>query len=77
MVPRIDDGSANLDESILMTKIVIADDTKPMLARPHQLGLNSRVTADTLTNQVFELERGLVKKMLYQISVLELIFALI
>ena len=33
-----------------------------MIPAPHQLGLDSRGTADTLTNQVFELERGLVSE---------------
>jgi len=59
IVPGIDDGSANLAESLAMARMAEADDTKSLVATPHQLGTNSGVSADAIRQGVANLQTAL------------------
>lgn len=59
IIPEIDDGSANLAESIVMANQAIEDGTKSVVATPHQLGSNSRVTAEAIKTGVLSLRKEL------------------
>jgi protein-tyrosine phosphatase len=50
IIPYIDDGAANLSESVLMAKEAFEDGTTSLVATPHQLGTNSRVSVDSIKN---------------------------
>jgi len=52
IVPNIDDGATNLHQSIIMARTAVEDGTKAVIATPHQLGSNSRVTADAIKNGI-------------------------
>ena len=56
MVPGIDDGSANLAESITMVQMALEDGTTSLIATPHQLGKNSHVTAEIIKDTVESLQ---------------------
>ena len=51
IVPNIDDGANNLNQSIIMARTAIEDGTKALIATPHQLGSNSRVTVDAIKKE--------------------------
>ena len=59
IVPGIDDGAADLAESIAMARMAEADGTKSLVATPHQLGNNSHVTAEAIRRGVADLQRAL------------------
>ena len=56
MVPGIDDGSANLAESITMVQMALEDGTTSLIATPHQLGKNCHVTAEIIKDTVESLQ---------------------
>jgi len=59
IVPGIDDGSANLAESLAMARMAEADGTKSIVATPHQLGANSQVSAEAIRQGVADLQNAL------------------
>ena len=59
IIPCIDDGAKNIVESILMANKAVSEGTKALIATPHQLGSNSRVTADAIKNGVSLLQNQL------------------
>ncbi len=59
MVPGIDDGSANLAESIVMAKRAVEDGTTSLIATPHQLGKNRHVSAEVIRNGVESLQTAI------------------
>ena len=59
IVPGIDDGSANLAESLAMARRAFADGTKFLIATPHQLGTNSQVSAEAIRQGVTDLQTTL------------------
>ena len=59
IVPGIDDGSANLAESLTMARMAGADDTKSLIATPHQLGTNSGISAEAIRQGVADLQTAL------------------
>ena len=59
MVPSIDDGSANLAESITMLRIALEDGTTSLIATPHQLGKNRHVSAEMIRNGVESLQAAI------------------
>jgi protein-tyrosine phosphatase len=59
IVPAIDDGAADLAESIAMARMAWADGTKCVVATPHQLGNNSHVTAEAIRQGVADLQAAL------------------
>ena len=56
MVPGIDDGSANLAESITMVRMALEDGTTSLIATPHQLGKNRHVSAEIIGDGVRSLQ---------------------
>ena len=62
MIPNIDDGSANITESIVMAKIAFRDGTTSLIATPHQLGTNSHVSAEAIINGVSKLQSAFHKE---------------
>lgn len=59
VVPGIDDGSADLAESIAMAKMAGCDGTRRLIATPHQLGSNNHVTVEAIRSGVVRLQRVL------------------
>jgi protein-tyrosine phosphatase len=59
IVPGIDDGSANLTDSLSMARTAEADGTKSIVATPHQLGANSQVSAEAIRQGVADLQTTL------------------
>ena len=59
IVPDIDDGSNSTDESVAMAHIADRDGTKTLIATPHQLGANHRVTVDAIKEGVASLRERL------------------
>lgn len=59
MVPGIDDGSANLAESITMARMALEDGTTSLIATPHQLGKNRHVSAEVIRNGVESLQTAI------------------
>ncbi len=59
MVPGIDDGSANLAESITMVRTAFEDGTTSLIATPHQLGKNRHVSAEIIRNGVESLQTAI------------------
>jgi protein-tyrosine phosphatase len=59
IVPGIDDGSANLTDSLSMARTAEADGTKSIVATPHQLGANSQVSAEAIRQGVANLQTAL------------------
>ena len=59
IVPDIDDGPNNTDESITMARIADGDGTKSLIATPHQLGANRRVTVGAIKKGVASLRERL------------------
>lgn len=59
IVPGIDDGSANLAESLAMARVAEADGTQSLIATPHQLGTNSHVSAEAIRQGVADLQAAL------------------
>ena len=59
MIPNIDDGSANVAESIVMAKTAVRDGTTSLIATPHQLGTNSHVSAEAIRNGAGNLQAAI------------------
>ena len=59
IIPCIDDGAENLAESILMARKAVSEGTKALIATPHQLGSNRKVTAVAIKNGVSLLQNHL------------------
>jgi protein-tyrosine phosphatase len=59
VVPGIDDGAADLAESIAMARMAESDGTHCLIATPHQLGSNSHVTAEAIREGVASLRMAL------------------
>lgn len=59
VVPGIDDGSANLAESITMVQTAFEDGTTSLIATPHQLGKNRHVSAEIIRNGVESLQTAI------------------
>ena len=59
MVPGIDDGSANLAESITMVRMALRDGTTSLIATPHQLGKNRHVSAEIIRDGVRSLQTAI------------------
>lgn len=59
IVPGIDDGAADVAESIAMARMAVADGTKSLVATPHQLGSNSHVTTEAIRKGVAGLQAAL------------------
>ena len=62
IIPCIDDGSANLSESTLMAKKALEDGTTSLIATPHQLGTNSRVSVESIKHGLALLREELRKQ---------------
>ena len=62
VVPAIDDGAANLAESIAMVRMVGKDSTTSLIATPHQLGTNSHVSAEIIRDGVRNLQTAIDKE---------------
>ena len=59
IVPGIDDGATDLATSIAMARMAEADGTRSLIATPHQLGINSHVTATAIRQGVATLQAAL------------------
>ncbi len=59
VVPGIDDGSADLAESIAMARMAESDGSRRLIATPHQLGGNGHVTAEAIREGVATVQRAL------------------
>lgn len=59
VIPCIDDGAENLTDSILMARRAVAEGTQALIATPHQLGPNRKVTTDAIKNGVSVLQTQL------------------
>ncbi|MEO1990521.1 MAG: CpsB/CapC family capsule biosynthesis tyrosine phosphatase [Pirellulales bacterium] len=62
VLPGIDDGSANLAESLTMAKMALRDGTQSLIATPHQLGTNSHVSAEAIRQGVSSFQDALNKE---------------
>ena len=54
--PSIDDGASTENESLKMAEQAFSDGTRAVVATPHQLGSNSRVTTEAIKNGVSQLK---------------------
>ena len=52
IVPNIDDGATNLQQSVRMAHTAVEDGTKGLITTPHQLGSTGRVTAKAIKNGI-------------------------
>ena len=59
VIPNIDDGSANVAESIVMAKTAVRDGTTSLIATPHQLGTNGHVSAEAIRNGAGDLQAAI------------------
>jgi protein-tyrosine phosphatase len=59
IVPAIDDGSSSEINSLEMAHQAVIDGTKAVIATPHQLGTNSRVTVEAIKGSVAQLQEKL------------------
>jgi len=55
VVPGIDDGASDLEESLAMAAAASRDGARTVIATPHQLGSNSHVTAAAIRDAVASL----------------------
>ena len=62
IIPNIDDGSASLTSSLDMAETAWSDDTKSLIATPHQLGTNHGVTASAIRNGAAALQEKLCRE---------------
>ena len=54
--PSIDDGASTENESLKMAEQAVSDGTRAVVATPHQLGSNSRVTPEAIKNGIAQLQ---------------------
>lgn len=59
ILPNIDDGATSLEESIAMATVAVGNGTNVVIATPHQLGSNRKVTAVAIKNGVSLLQNQL------------------
>jgi protein-tyrosine phosphatase len=59
IVPGIDDGARDWDESLAMAQLAAADGTATIIATPHQLGSYSRNHGNVIRQRVAELSQRL------------------
>jgi protein-tyrosine phosphatase len=59
ILPGVDDGARDWDESVAMAKLAAADGTTTIIATPHQLGGYSRNQGDAIRHRVAELRQRL------------------
>ena len=59
LLPEIDDGAANWDESLAMARMAVADGIGVVVATPHQLGAFSHNSAPKIRLAVEELQSRL------------------
>jgi protein-tyrosine phosphatase len=59
ILPAIDDGAADVAESVAMARMAVADGTTSLVATPHQLGSNAHVTAAAIRQGVVQLQAAL------------------
>ena len=59
VVPGIDDGAGDLDESLAMATAALRDGARTVIATPHQLGGNSHVTATAIREAVASLNEAI------------------
>ena len=57
VIPQIDDGASSIDHSIKMARTALNDGTTSLIATPHQLGTNSRVTVGAIKEGVARLKK--------------------
>ena len=62
VIPDIDDGSANISESIIMAKMAQREGTRSLIATPHQLGTNRQVSPAAIKKGVADLVEALDKE---------------
>ena len=62
ILPAIDDGSSSKTDSLKMARIAVLDGTKSVIATPHQLGSNRKVTADAINNGILILRKELASE---------------
>ena len=60
VVPGIDDGASDLEVSLAMATAASRDGTRTVIATPHQLGVNSHVTATAIRAGVTSLNEAIV-----------------
>jgi protein-tyrosine phosphatase len=59
LLPGIDDGSPDLDESLVMARMAAADGITTIITTPHQLGNFGRNQGDDIRRRVADLQRRL------------------
>jgi len=57
LLPGIDDGAKNLDESLAMARLAVEDGTTTIIATPHQLGNFGHNQGDDIRQRVAELQQ--------------------
>jgi protein-tyrosine phosphatase len=60
IVPDIDDGAVDWDESLAMAELAASDGTTTMIATPHQLGSFGHNSGDAIRSSVHELQQRLL-----------------
>jgi protein-tyrosine phosphatase len=58
LLPTLDDGAKNIEESLAMARMAVADGIEAIVATPHQLG-GSPLEANTIRRQTAELQQQL------------------
>jgi protein-tyrosine phosphatase len=58
LLPALDDGAKNIEESLAMARMAVADGIEAIIATPHQLG-GSPLVADVIRRQIVELRQRL------------------
>lgn len=56
LIPNIDDGSTNLDESLAMARMAVADGIGTIICTPHQLGNFRENTGDRIRSATSQLQ---------------------
>jgi protein-tyrosine phosphatase len=59
ILPGIDDGAKNLDDSLAMARLAAEEGTATIIATPHQLGSFGRNRGDEIRRRVIELQQHL------------------
>jgi protein-tyrosine phosphatase len=62
LLPGIDDGAKDLDETLAMARLTVADGTSTVIATPHQLGNYASNRGDEIRRSVGELRRQLAAR---------------
>jgi protein-tyrosine phosphatase len=59
LLPAIDDGSSDMEESLAMARMAVADGITTVIATPHQLGTFGSTQGDDIRRRAVELQRRL------------------